>query len=79
MSMGHREHEAAVRALGLDLPDDLAPAEAVFRVVLTAYLARLGESEITNHDQALLYGLSLDQIHVDLAAKWFETHPEYRD
>ncbi len=71
------EHEAAVRALGLDLPKGLAPAEAVFRVVLTAYLARLGESEITNHDQALLYGLSLDQVHADLAAKWFGAHPDF--
>ena len=49
----------------------------VFRLVLTAYLERLDETEVTNPDQALTYSLSLDGGHVELAERWLEAHPEH--
>lgn len=72
------EHESAIAALGLELADDADPAEVVFRLVLTAYLERLDESEVTNPDQALLYNLSLAESHARLAEDWLEAHPEHR-
>ncbi len=71
------EHRAATTALGLELSEDVDPAEVVFRLVLTAYLERLDETEVTNPDQALTYSLSLDGGHVELAERWLEAHPEH--
>ena len=56
----------------------LEPAELLFRTILSAYLESLGEHEITNPDQALLYALSLESEHVALAEAWLEAHPEFR-
>ena len=70
--------EQAVAALGIDLPQDTDPAEVVFRLVLTAYVARLAEPEVTNADQALIYCLSFSEDHTDLAEAWFDDHPERR-
>ncbi len=72
------EHRAATTALGLELSDDVDPAEVVFRLVLTAYLERLDETKVTNPDQALTYSLSLDGGHVEQAERWLEAHPEHR-
>ncbi len=72
------EHEAAIAALGLELADDADPAEVVFRLVLTAYLERLEETEVNNPDQALLYNLSLAEGHACLAEAWLDAHPEHR-
>ncbi len=71
------EHRAVTTALGLELSDDVDPAEVVFRLVLTAYLEQLDETEVTNPDQALTYSLSLDGDHVALADRWLEAHPEH--
>ena len=46
--------------------------------VLTAYVERLSEPEITNPDQALIYCLSFSEDHTDLAEAWFDRHPERR-
>ncbi len=72
------EHRAATTALGLELSDDVDPAEVVFRLVLTAYLEQLDEKEVTNPDQAMTYSLSLDGGHVEQAERWLEAHPEHR-
>jgi hypothetical protein len=72
------EHRAATTALGLELSEDVDPAEVVFRLVLTAYLEQLDETEVTNPDQALTYSLSLDGDHVEQAERWLATHPEHR-
>ena len=68
----------AVAALGLELDPEADPAELVFRLVLTAYLQQLQESEITNPDQAVLFFLSLDEDHAQEAEQWFADHPEHR-
>jgi len=72
------DQEAALKSLGIEPPAGIDPAEIVFRVVLTAYLERLGEDDITNADQADLYRLSLDESHATLAAQWDAAHPETR-
>lgn len=73
------DNEAITAALGIELPSDSDPAEVVFRIVLTAYLERLADPEITNPDQALLYRLSLDRDQQILAECWFEDHPDHLD
>ena len=72
------QHETAIAALGLELAEDADPAEVVFRLVLTAYLERLDEDEVTNPDQALIYSLSLAESHARLAEDWLADHPEHR-
>lgn len=72
-----KDLDAFVKAVGLDVPAGADAAEAVFRAVLTAYLDRLAETEVSNPDQAYLYSQSLDEAHVDLAAAWLAQHPEY--
>ena len=49
------------------------------QAVLTAYIVRLGATEVTNPDQAKIYGASLDTRHIDLAEDWLANHPEHRD
>ena len=71
------DHEALATALGIELPEDADAAEIIFRLVLTAYIERLGASEVTNPDQAVLYGLSLEDAHAELAESWFAAHPEH--
>jgi hypothetical protein len=68
---------AFVKAVGPGVPAGADAAEAVFRAVLTAYLDRLAETEVSNPDQAYLYSQSLDEAHVDLAAAWLAQPPEY--
>lgn len=63
--------------LGIELPPESDPAEVVFRLMLTAYLERLLEADITNPDQAVLFRLSLDRDHQVSAEHWFEKHPEH--
>jgi hypothetical protein len=72
---------AAAVALGLGTEAEAATAEAataelIFSWVLTAYLARLGEAEVTNPDQAEIYRLSLDPDHVALAERWRQARAE---
>ena len=70
------ELRAAADAMGFDAQPDEAVADLIFRRVLTAYLARLGEGEVTNPDQARLYLLSLDAGHAALAERWRHGHPD---
>ena len=67
---------AAAEALGVENSSEEAVADAIFRRILTAYLDRLGETEVTNPDQAEIYLLSLDSRHVDLAEGWLLTRSE---
>lgn len=67
---------AAAVALGLGAEAEAATAELVFSRVLTAYLARLGEAEVTNPDQAEIYRLSLDPDHVALVERWRQARAE---
>ncbi|MCG8357194.1 MAG: hypothetical protein MI920_16640 [Kiloniellales bacterium] len=69
---------AATNALGLVAPSGEQPAMTLYRVMLTAYLERLGEAEITNPDQAWLYSLSFSRDHAALAESWYAEHPEHR-
>ena len=75
--VGADDNRAVVETLGIELPPESDPAEVVFRLLLTAYLERLVEAEITNPDQAVLFRLSLDREHQVSAESWFENHPEY--
>lgn len=50
-------------------------ADLAFRAVVTAYIERLEEADITNPDQALVYSQSLDAAHVALAGRWLDSHP----
>ena len=68
--------EAAAAVLNLDPQSGEGPGELIFRRVLTAYLSRLGESEVTNPDQAEIYRLSLDPEHVALADRWALTRED---
>ena len=70
------ELRAAADAMGFDAQPDEAVADLIFRRILTAYLARLGEGEVTNPDQARLYLLSLDAGHAALAERWRHGHPD---
>lgn len=75
--------KAAADRLLEDRPAEVEPAEVLFRAIVTAYLERLGTldgngQEVTNPDQARLYGLSLDRGHLVRAAEWLDAHPEYR-
>ena len=71
------ELAAAAEALGLTPPPGESRAGALFRLLLTAYLERLGEREVTNPDQALLYSLSFDAELLALAQHWYAAHPEH--
>ncbi len=71
------DHRAVVAMLGLELAEETDPAEAVFRVVLTAYLERLAEEGVSNADQAVLFRLSLDPDRQALAERWFAEHPDH--
>lgn len=62
--------QAAGEALGLETGPGEDLAELVFRRVLTAYLSRLDETDITNRDQAQLYLLSLDPDLAARAERW---------
>ena len=68
---------AAVHSLVGDPPDDIEPAEILYRAIITAYLEQLDESVVTNPDQALIYSLSLDKGHLDGATSWLRDHPEF--
>lgn len=72
------DRDAAAQAIGLQCAEGVDPGDVVFRMVLTAYLERLDEREVTNPDQALIYSLSLFEDHADLAEAWFATHPDQR-
>ena len=80
------------RGIARSAPDDLAAllsvlavepasgedaADLAFRAVVTAYIERLAEVDVTNPDQALVYGQSLDAAHVALAGRWLDSHPEH--
>lgn len=69
---------AVLARLGLEDVDDEHQAEMVFRIVLTAYLERLDDAEVTNPDQAVLYSLSLDDAHIAAADRWLAEHPEHQ-
>lgn len=69
--------ERSVKALGIDVPDCDDDGEKLFRLLLTAYLERLADKEVTNPDQAAIYACSLDKRHVALATAWLEKHPEH--
>ena len=71
--------EALIAATGIAVPEGAEPAVWVFRVVVTAYLKRLGEAAVTNPDQAVVFGWSLDERHRHLGAAWFAAHPEHRE
>ena len=68
---------AAERMPG-EWPEEIDPAELLFRAILAVYLEQLGEHDITNPDQARLYAWSLEPGHIDLAEDWLERHPEHR-
>jgi hypothetical protein len=61
---------AASEALGLERQFGDVTADLIFRRVLTAYLCRLDETDVTNPDQAQVYQLSLDPDHLKLAERW---------
>ena len=61
---------AAAEVLGLEQQSCDVMADQIFRRVLTAYLCRLGETDVTNPDQAQVYRLSLDPDHQARAARW---------
>lgn len=67
---------AAAVALGLESESDEATADLIFRRVLSAYLGCLGETAVTNPDQARIYLLSLDPDHVALAERWLRDRPD---
>ena len=67
---------AAAEALSLETHSEDGLADLIFRRVLTAYLCRLGESEITNPDQAEVYRLSLDPDHLALVERWALTRQD---
>ena len=69
---------AAADCLLDDRPPEIAPADILYRAIITAYVERLGIDEVTNPDQARLYGLSFATEHREHAAAWLEDHPEYR-
>lgn len=64
----------ALKAMPLAPPADLDGAEALFRVVLTAYLERLDDSDINNRRQAELYQQSLDPGHLARANTWLRAN-----
>lgn len=66
----------AALALDLEADPDESMADLIFRRVLSAYLGCLGETAVTNPDQARIYLLSLDPRHVALAERWLRDHPE---
>lgn len=68
--------EAAAAVLNLDPQSGEGPGERIFRHVLTAYLSRLGDRDVTNPDQAEIYRLSLDPGHADLAERWALTRED---
>lgn len=70
--------KTSVKVLGIDVPDCEDEEEKLFRLLLTAYLERLDDKEVTNPDQAAIYACSLNEQHVALATAWFENHPDYR-
>lgn len=71
------DHRSVVAVLGLELAEETDPAEAVFRVVLTAYLEQLAQEAVTNPDQAVLFRLSLDPGWQALAERWFAENPDH--
>ncbi len=69
-----KDVKAALTAVPFELPPYFDANEALFRLVLTAYLVRLGPSEVNNPDQAEIYASSLDDGHRQLAQRWFDAH-----
>lgn len=65
--------KAAAEALGFDPRSGGEIADLIFQRVLTAYISGLGETEVTNPDQATVYLLSLDPDHRELAERWART------
>lgn len=61
--------------LGAEIPSDLDPTDVIYRILLTAYLQRLGETEINNPDQAFLFGQSLDRAHARATRQWLRDNP----
>ncbi|HEX7185197.1 MAG TPA: hypothetical protein VF756_25455 [Thermoanaerobaculia bacterium] len=59
---------------GEDLPPDKARTAA--RGFVTAVLERLDEAEVTDPYQALLYQVSLNPGHQEMAERYFAAHPE---
>lgn len=72
------DQESALRVLGIDAPKGEQAGAIVFRILLTAYLERLDEGDVTNPDQAFLYSLSLTEEHGAQAEIWLDAHPEHR-
>ena len=64
---------AAAEVLGLESGTGDDPADLIFGRVLTAYLSRLGEEDISNPDQAELYLRSLDPDQRARAERWLAT------
>ena len=79
LAWGRRSDLLAEAALpfGDDLPPDKAKVAA--RGFLTAVLERLGDGEVTDPVQALLYQASLNPEHQALAERWFEENPAAGD
>ena len=71
------ELDVSIDALGISLDDAESTAEQIFRAVLTAWIEQIGEEDVTNPDQAVLYALSLTHGHVARAEAWFAEHPEH--
>ena len=74
---GEQDCRQILSSLGAELPVKVDPTEVVYRVLLTAYLQRLGEQEINNPDQAFLLGQSLDERHIQATQRWLLDHPEF--
>lgn len=70
---------AAADCLLEERPLEMEPAEILYRAIVTAYLEQLGTDDVTNPDQARLYGLSFDPEHLTRASAWLEAHPEYQE
>lgn len=66
----------AALPFGEGLPPD--KARTATRGFITAVLERLGEEEVTDPRQALLYLASLDPEHREQAERYLDEHPEIR-
>jgi len=71
------ELKASIEELGIPLEESDTYSEQMFRVVLTAWIERIGLEDMTNPDQAVLYALSYDEEHVAKAEAWFADRPEH--
>lgn len=74
---GDEECRKVLKMLGADVSAHADPSDLVYRVLLTAFLQRLGDIQINNPDQAYLLGQSLDDAHLEATRGWLLDNPDY--